>query len=176
MPTCACWRPHGHCFPNAPRYRFLLITVIWLRPPLIQTDCVLFKIAKEQRGKSWVSNIEGDTGAQRTMGHLHTLDVEHMFGEQEFPNDVEIATRLGVKDRILRFVLNLSGPFGEPIKDLPIRHHLLPKGLSPDAEPFDINQTETRLTFRLGTAQFRYTRLGLERLQDDYLSETGGLP
>ena len=69
--------------------------------------------------------------------------------------------------RILHFNLELSGPFGEPLKELPIRYHLLPKDLSPDAEPSDIIQTETSLTFRLGDAQFSYTRLGLERLKDD---------
>jgi CRISPR-associated endonuclease/helicase Cas3 len=125
---------------------------------------------QEEQGEAWQTlgqRIEGGTGAKKTIGHLHALDVEQTFGEQEFPNDVQIATRLGAQDRILHFILELSGPFGEPLKELPIRYHLLPKDLSPDAEPSDIIQTETSLTFRLGDAQYRYTRLGLERLKDD---------
>jgi CRISPR-associated endonuclease/helicase Cas3 len=125
---------------------------------------------QEEKGEAWQTlgqRIEGGTGAQKTIGHLHALDVEQIFGEQEFPNDVQIATRLGAQDRILHFEPALPGPFGEPLKELPIRYHLLPKGLSPDAEPSDISQTETSITFRLGGAQFRYTRLGLERLKDD---------
>ena len=125
---------------------------------------------QEEQGDAWKTlgqKIEGGTGAQKTIGHLHALDVEQTFGEQEFPNDVQIATRLGAQDRILNFNLELPSPFGQPLKELPIRYHLLPKGLSPDAEPSDISQTETSLTFRLGEAQFRYTRLGLERLKDD---------
>lgn len=125
---------------------------------------------QEGQGGAWQTlgqRIEGGTGAQKTIGHMHALDVEQTFGEQEFPNDVQIATRLGAQDRILHFSLELFGPFGEPLKELPIRYHLLPKDLSPDAEPSDIIQTETSLTFRLGDAQFSYTRLGLERLKDD---------
>ncbi|MCL5669522.1 MAG: CRISPR-associated helicase Cas3' [Gammaproteobacteria bacterium] len=125
---------------------------------------------QEEKGEAWQTlgqRIEGDTGAQKTIGHLHALDVDQTFGEQEFPNDVQIATRLGAQDRILHFALKLPSPFGEPLKELPIRYHLLPKDLSPDTEPSDINQTETSLTFRLGNAQFRYTRLGLELLKDD---------
>ncbi len=125
---------------------------------------------QEEQGDAWKTlgqKIEGGTGAQQTIGHLHALDVEKIFGEQEFPNDVQIATRLGAQDRILHFEPALPGPFGEPLKELPIRHHLLPNGLSPDTEPSDIRQTATSITFRLGDAQFRYTRLGLERLKDD---------
>ncbi len=125
---------------------------------------------QNEHGDAWQTlgqRIEGGTGAQQTIGHLHALDVEQTFGEQEFPNDVKIATRLGAQDRILHFDLKWPSPFGEPLKELPIRYHLLPKGLSPDAEPSDINQTATSLTFRLGDTQFCYTRLGLERLKND---------
>jgi len=134
---------------------------------------------QEEKGEAWQTlgrRIEGGTGAQQTIGHLHALDVEQTFGEQEFPNDVRIATRLGAQDRILYFEPALPGPFGESLKELPIRHHLLPNGLSPDAEPSDIRPTETSIAFRLGDAQFSYTRLGLERLKDNQLSDVGGLP
>lgn len=133
---------------------------------------------QEENGEAWQTlgqRIEGDTGAQKTIGYMHALDVEQTFGEKEFPNDVQIATRLGAQDRILHFDLDPPGPFGDPIKELPIRYHLLPKDLSPDTEPSDITHTETSLTFRLGNVQFRYTRLGLERLKDNHLSDAGGL-
>lgn len=125
---------------------------------------------QEEKGDAWKTlgqKIEGDTGARQTIARLQALDVEQQFGEQEFPNDVQIATRLGAQDRVLHFEPALPGPFGEPLKELPIRYHLLPKGLSPDAEPSNICQTETSNTFHLGGAQFSYTRLGLERLKDD---------
>ncbi len=128
-------------------------------------DCI--QVAKGEAWQKLGQKIEGDTGAQKTIGRLHALDFEQAFGEQEFPNDVQIATRLGAQDRILHFDLELPSPFGQPLKVLPIRYHLLPHNLAHDAEPSDIIQTGTSLTFRLGEAKFRYTRLGLERLKDD---------
>lgn len=125
-------------------------------------DCI--QVTKGEAWQKLGQKVEGDTGAQQTIGRLHALDFEQAFGEQEFPDDVQIATRLGAQDRILNFNLELPSPFGQHLKELPIRYHLLPKGLSPDAEPSDISQTEASLTFRLGDAQYRYTRLGLERL------------
>ncbi len=121
---------------------------------------------QEQRGEAWKilgQKIEGDTGARQTIARLQALDVDQLFGDFEFPNDVQIATRLGAQDRILHFDLKLPGPFGEPLKELPIRHHLLPKDLSPDAEPSNISQTATTTSFSLGNAKFRYTRLGLSK-------------
>ncbi|MEO6421961.1 MAG: CRISPR-associated helicase Cas3', partial [Candidatus Nitrotoga sp.] len=115
-------------------------------------DCI--QVAKGEAWQKLGQKVEGDTGARQTIARLQALDFEQTFGEQEFPNDMQIATRLGVQDRILHFNLALSGPFGEPLKELPIRYHLLPKNLSPDAGPSDIIQTETRLIFRLGDVQF----------------------
>lgn len=128
------------------------------------------ELIQKAKGEAWQTlgqKIEGDTGARQTIARLQALDFEKIFGEQEFPNDVQIATRLGAQDRILHFDLKWRSPFGKPLKELPIRYHLLPKDLSPDAEPSDIRPTEISITFRLGDAQFRYTRLGLERLKDD---------
>ena len=122
-----------------------------------------------QHGESWQKvgqQIEGDTSAERAVGHLHALDVDQTFGETAFPTDVRLATRLGAQDRIVHFKLDKS-PFGLPFGELPIRHHLLPKDLSPDAEPTDIAISENRITFRLGIAQFCYSRLGLERLSTE---------
>ncbi|ARO87745.1 CRISPR-associated helicase/endonuclease Cas3 [Nitrosospira lacus] len=137
------------------------------------------RVIQVKNGESWQvlgQKIEGETSAQRTVGHLHALDVEQVFGEQEFPRDVQIATRLGAQDRILYFNLELPSAFGVPIKELPVRHHLLPKDLSLDVLSSDINQTKTSLTFRLGEARFSYSRLGLERMNDTLCADTGGLP
>lgn len=122
-----------------------------------------------QHGESWQKvglQIEGDTSAERAVGHLHALDVDQTFGETAFPTDVRLATRLGAQDRIVHFELDKS-PFGLPFGELPVRHHLLPRGLSPDAEPTDITIADNRITFRLGQTQFCYSRLGLERLSAD---------
>lgn len=121
---------------------------------------------QEQQGESWKilgQKIEGDTGARQAIARLQALDIDQLFGDFEFPNDVQIATRLGAQDRILHFDLKLYGPFGEALKELPLRHHLVPQDLSPDAEPCNISQTATTTSFSLGNAKFRYTRLGLSK-------------
>ena len=122
-----------------------------------------------RQGEAWKilgQKIEGDTGAQRTIGHLHALDVEQVFGQEEFPLDVQIATRLGAQDRIVHFHA-VQGPFGVPLSELPIRHYLLPKGLSPDAEPDEIASDGKSISFRLGDARFHYSRQGLEGLKTE---------
>ncbi|WP_366522154.1 CRISPR-associated helicase Cas3' [Candidatus Accumulibacter sp. ACC003] len=120
-------------------------------------------------GEAWQSlaaKLEGDVSAEKTIGHLHMLDVEQEFGEQEFPTGVQVGTRLGAQDRVVHFDPEQTGPFGEPLKTLPIRYHLLPRDLSPDAEPTAVTHPEEGTSFRLGEALFRYSRLGLERLKD----------
>jgi CRISPR-associated endonuclease/helicase Cas3 len=120
-------------------------------------------------GEAWQSlaaKLEGDVSAEKTIGHLHTLDVEREFGDEEFPTGVQVGTRLGAQDRVVLFESAERGPFGEPLKALPIRHHLLPRDLSPDTEASAVSHQEGCITFRLGEAVFRYSRLGLERLKD----------
>lgn len=122
---------------------------------------------QERKGEAWKKfgqKTEGGTGAQQAIARLQTLDVDKIFGDFEFPNEVQIATRLGAQDRILHFDPELPGPFGEPLKELPVRHHLLPEALSPDTEPGNISQTATTTSFSLGDAKFRYTRLGLSKV------------
>lgn len=120
---------------------------------------------QEALGAAWVAlgrRIDGGIGARQTVGRLHALDVDQVFGEQEFPGEVDIATRLGARDRVLKF--SCDGPFGEPLRELPIRHHLVPPGLSPDAEPSHVSCAEGAVSFNLGEARFVYSRLGLERV------------
>jgi CRISPR-associated endonuclease/helicase Cas3 len=111
--------------------------------------------------------VEGDTGAERTIADLQALDVDTEFGMLPFPDDVRIATRLGVQDRLIRFEPPLPGPFGEPLKQLPIRHFLLPAGLDPDLAPSAIAQESGVVEFKLGETHFRYSRFGLEQLKND---------
>lgn len=135
-------------------------------------------VIQEKKGESWQAlgqKIEGETSAQRTIGYLHALDVQQEFGEQEFPRDVQVATRLGAQDRILYFDLEFPSVFGEQIKEMPIRHHMLPGDLPLDVLPGEVSQTKTSLTFSLGEARFRYSRFGLERVNNNQFADTGGL-
>lgn len=123
--------------------------------------------AIETVGEVWAAHaqhIEGDTGARRTTAKLGLLPLDTAFAELTFPDDVKLATRLGAADRLAEFDPPLPGPFGNTVRELPIRHHLLPHGLALDAQPEDIATEPGGFRFCLGKAHFRYSRLGLERL------------
>ena len=119
--------------------------------------------------------IEGDTSARKGIGHLHTLPYDEAFGDVLFPDsDQKIATRLGAADRLVTFAPHLPGPFQQDVKQLALRHHQIPEGVSPDALPTDISVLPERagFEFTLGTARYRYNRFGLERLQTDEKNPT----
>ncbi len=92
-------------------------------------------------GEAWErlsGEITGDTAAGRTVANLHILEIDKAFAQDSnmaFPTDHKIATRLGAQNKLVEFDPSLTGPFGEALKQLPIRHYLLPKGLDPDAQP-----------------------------------------
>ncbi|MBK5969327.1 MULTISPECIES: CRISPR-associated helicase Cas3' [Thiorhodovibrio] len=124
--------------------------------------------AVETLGEAWQQlgqKIEGQTGAQRTIAHLHGLEIDTPFDEQAgFPTDLDIATRLGVRDRLLIFDPAPTGPFGQPLQQLPVRHFLVPKGIDPDAQPSAVEAQDGAILFSLESACFRYSRLGLEKI------------
>lgn len=121
----------------------------------------------EGRDAVWAAHgqqIDGDTGARRTNAKLGLLQLDLPFEELCFPDEVKLATRLGAADRVANFDPPLNGPFGRPVRELPIRHHLLPPELPIEAEPEGIVVEARGFTFRFGSAHYRYSRLGLERL------------
>lgn len=126
---------------------------------------------EKELGAAWQKlgqAIEGDTGARRGLGHLHTLPYDDPFGDVIFPDsDQKIATRLGAADRLVSFDPPQPGPFKQNVKQLALRHHQLPEGVSPDAVPTDITALpgHAGFEFTLGSARFRYSRFGLERLK-----------
>jgi CRISPR-associated endonuclease/helicase Cas3 len=134
-------------------------------------------IEKEQ-GADWQKlgqSIEGDTSARRGIGHLHTLPYDDAFGDVLFPDsDQKIATRLGAADRLVVFEPPQPGPFQQAVKQLALRHHQIPEGVSPDALPTDIGvlPNGAGFEFALGKARYRYNRFGLERLKADEKNPT----
>jgi CRISPR-associated endonuclease/helicase Cas3 len=112
--------------------------------------------------------IEGDTSARRGVGHLHTLPYDDAFGDVLFPDsDQKIATRLGAADRLVVFDPPQPGPFQQDVKQLALRHHQIPEGVSPDALPVDISVLPkgAGFEFTLGKPRYCYNRFGLERLK-----------
>ncbi len=121
-------------------------------------------------GESWVRfgiEYEGALAATKTVANLHALPFDKTFDDVQFPEDEgRIGSRLGAADRLVEFDPAQAGPFGESVARLAIRHHLLPRGLALEAQPADMSALadEPGFTFSLGAAQYRYSRLGVERL------------
>lgn len=126
---------------------------------------------EKELGEDWQrlgQEIAGDTGAERVIANLHALEIDKAFDEQQrFPTDIDIATRLGIRDRLLLFDPAPKGPFGAPLRQLPMRHYLAADGTDPDAQPQKIEEREGAIEFALGAAHFRYGRFGLEKLEED---------
>ena len=120
----------------------------------------------QDMGADWVKfgqDYEGSLAASKTTASLHTLDVEREFGEQFFPNDVVIGSRLGAADRLVVFGPAPTGPFGLAVQQLALRHHMLPHDLPDDAQPDHIEELapQAGFTFALGGRCYRYDRFGL---------------
>lgn len=126
---------------------------------------------ENELGEAWKKlglGIEGDNSAQKGIGHLHTLPYDDAFTDVTFPDsDEKIATRLGAADRLVTFAPPQPGPFLQDVKQLALRFHQIPAGVSPDAEPADMVALPDHagFEFTLGDTRYRYNRFGLERLK-----------
>lgn len=130
-------------------------------------------IAKEL-GPEWMAfaqDYEGKLAATKTVANLHALPFDRTFGEVPFPeNEAGIGSRLGAADRLVSFPEPAPvGPFGQPVAQLALRHHLVPHGVTPDALVDAVRPLpdEPGFEFHLETAAYRYSRLGVERLRED---------
>lgn len=123
----------------------------------------------ETLGDAWRllgQRIEGLTGAKRTLAHLHSLEIDKPFDtQQDFPTDLDIATRLGLRDRLLTFEPAPPGPFGQALRQLPIRHFLIPSSVPLDAVPTEVTIQDGIILFKLETVRFSYSHVGLERIE-----------
>ena len=78
----------------------------------------------------------------------------------------EADCRLGAADRLVVFDPAPPGPFGQPVQQLALRHHMLQPSLPADAQPDTVQALPDQpgFNFRLGSRQYRYSRYGLERI------------
>jgi CRISPR-associated endonuclease/helicase Cas3 len=133
----------------------------------------LARLAGEAEGEDWKRHGDTLTGSvmgQRIQGQFAILE-EKPFGSFHFPGklDGNIATRLGLRDRLARLPHPVPSPFGQKTLDeIPIPGHLVPTGDFADVtDATDVSVTKDEIAFRLGDRSYRYSRLGLEQLRDD---------
>lgn len=136
---------------------------------------VLAKIA-QAGGPPWLEHgmaLDGETLAGRIQANLNTLPFDAPFVDemgcplQFIDRDQKVASRLGATDYLLTFDPPQAGPFGQPIRLLPMRAHLWPAGVAPDTQPA-VSQVLSAggFVFCLGKTHFRYDRFGLQRLTE----------
>lgn len=124
----------------------------------------------QELGEAWMrfgTEYDGALLATKTLANLQALPFDKPFDEVTFPMDEnQIGTRLGAADRTVLFDPPQPGPFGQPVNQLAIRHHLLPPGLAVDAQAAAVSPLtdEPGFTFQLGPTAYRYSRLGIERI------------
>ena len=137
---------------------------------------VLVELEKDL-GSDWAKHgqdVDGELQAKKGVASLHRLPFHQEFEDEAgnvltfLDGEQKVASRLGATDYLVTFNPTQPGPFGHAIKHLPVRHHLWPKGASPDEQPIvqDVTQKEG-FSFRLHTTMYRYSRLGLERITDN---------
>jgi CRISPR-associated endonuclease/helicase Cas3 len=127
---------------------------------------------ERELGADWQrfgQELDGSLSAKSSLARLHALPYDQPYDERlTFPDsEQKIATRLGAADRLVVTDPPLIGPFGQPVRQLTLRHHQVPAGLSPDALPTDVTPLPEHagFEFTLGDRRYRYDRFGLERLK-----------
>jgi CRISPR-associated endonuclease/helicase Cas3 len=124
-------------------------------------------------GAEWAKlgqDLAGSFGAARSVANLHALPYDQPFEDLSFPNtEQHVATRLGAADRVIEFDPPVAGPFGQPVRQISVRFHLLPPDLAPNVQPTNVVLLQISgggFEFTLGERRYRYSRFGLERLPE----------
>ncbi|MFZ1830286.1 MAG: CRISPR-associated helicase Cas3' [Candidatus Competibacteraceae bacterium] len=109
--------------------------------------------------------VEGGEIAKAMGADLVTLK-QNRFGEidNQFNQlNEKVKTRLGLSDLRVRLDPVVTSPFGQQLAELVIPSHLAPATVEQEAVVFA--ETVEGLTLRCGDMRYRYSRLGLERLE-----------
>jgi len=132
---------------------------------------------EEELGADWAmhgQSVDGELQAKKGVASLHRLPFHQEFEDKAgnvlafLDGEQKVTSRLGATDYLVTFNPPQPGSFGHAITHLPVRHHMWPKGASPDQQPIvqDVTQKEG-FSFRLHTTMYRYSRLGLERITEN---------
>ncbi|UCF90212.1 MAG: hypothetical protein JSW39_18185, partial [Desulfobacterales bacterium] len=120
------------------------------------------------KGECWLKHgqhIQGKILAMLMAANGAVIPEAH-FGDFSFPSslDTRLMTRLGLDDRRLSLGGIYPGPFGLDVRELVIPGHMT-RGL--DQEEADlVRVTQEGLVIRAGRHAYRYSRFGLEKINE----------
>ena len=118
----------------------------------------------QELGPAWLNHAHREAGkesAERLLARQWALNLSAPWGTLLFPDqDQAVATRLGLRDRLVDFEPTFLGPFGQAVERLTIPGWML--GNVPiEAEPMLEESGPDGVRFRLGERSFWYGRWGL---------------
>lgn len=123
-------------------------------------DALEAVVAAQSWDRFWAKD-QGSMFAEVRQARDNSLDLSKPL--ETFPESETIATRLGARDRLVRFPANTVGPFGERITTVRVAAWML-RGVAPDADP-EVRPEGDGLVLRFegeeGQVTLRYDRLGL---------------
>lgn len=141
---------------------------------------VLAELEKEL-GPDWASHaqdVDGELQAKKGVAAINRLPFDKEFEDEAgntlvfLDGEQKVASRLGATDYLLSFDPPQPGPFVHAVQRLPMRHHMWPKGETPDTQPrVQTTTSDGSFVFTLGAIAYRYSRLGLERITDNMNGE-----
>ena len=121
------------------------------------------------KGPRWQRHTALVEGGQIAQGvradHVSLVKCyDQPFGEFSF-NDLndDARTRLGLDTLRLPLPKSVTGPFGVALSEMLIPGHMAPNG---EEEIRDLNLVDGSIQFRLGSKHYRYTRYGLETIDE----------
>lgn len=120
-----------------------------------------------EMGSAWEGyerNLAGKAAAARMMGQLGVLRRDRPFPERFRSDDEKVMTQLGEQGPVLTVAPGTIGPFGEPISRITLPAQWV-HGAVPDT-PIVLAPCEGGFTFSLEGQTYRYSREGLDRVQE----------
>jgi len=138
----------------------------------LATHPAALKELASELGGAWIdhhSAVTGKKSAQRVLANHQLARWDKVFGSEEslFPGnelDRQIATRLGVSDRRAKLDQPVRGAFAASVTEFSIPGWMM-HGVPDDARTDDVAHVGDELRFRMGDRTFRYSRMGLERIE-----------
>lgn len=124
------------------------------------------------KGGRWAKHgqkIEGAGLAQTLRAHYASLGelYEKSFGEFTFkePSDKDARTRLGLDTLRIPLDRQVESPFRQPLAEITIPGHLAPAQI-PETPAEVLESDAAGITLRYGGLRYRYSRHGLERIDE----------
>ncbi|MBF0426748.1 MAG: CRISPR-associated helicase Cas3' [Magnetococcales bacterium] len=123
------------------------------------------------RGKAWQTHGEGVWGtdaAKRNTARHGIYDRDKSLWECNFKQDisVQLATRLGARDRLIHLDPVPVGPFGGQVQTLTLPGHWFQDDTTPESVPPSTPEPGV-IQFSFADKRFHYDRLGLRLMTDD---------